>query len=453
MHLSFKNGLILLLILWSRSVSGRPARCSLAQNFLRYFPDAPEAQMECKACPKCPAGMGLTPLCGSKISNYTIIKCEPCRENVTFSETHSIESCRPCHDCGLRNIIQQCTLYQNRRCGNKCPERHFLGDNGFCHECYFCCSNIPESSRLKNCKDIGMSRDWQCLKSQTNGLCKEIREKNAENATSTTHDVTTPTSSADLAVFDFNLNLTGMVSSEEDTRKPVFKSEKNNSLPATTKTGTDKRSTKEEGETVTSTFIVLIAIGTAIIFFLGAIIYYCFKRSHPNVTNSNERIPLRGMQGAEDRDVSTETAEEGNDNQEPLISELRQDQPKTDLIPASEVYILPFDCKVSEMPQLHNHENQILLHYVQRMLDPLEKQTKKNWRSVGQTLNVSEEDLDLIDTDYRAGRSPTVSLIGKLSTFLTVPSMRSFVEALITCKRYDVATHICNWPWELRTIQ
>ena len=33
---------------------------------------------------------------------------------------------------------------------------------------------------------------------------------------------------------------------------------------------------------------------------------------------------------------------EANDNQEPLISELRQDQPKTDLVPAGEVYILPF---------------------------------------------------------------------------------------------------------------
>ena len=33
---------------------------------------------------------------------------------------------------------------------------------------------------------------------------------------------------------------------------------------------------------------------------------------------------------------------EANDNQEPLVSELRQDQPKTDLIPAGEVYILPF---------------------------------------------------------------------------------------------------------------
>ena len=111
------------------------------------------------------------------------------------------------------------------------------------------------------------------------------------------------------------------------------------------------------------------------------------------------------------------------------------------------------DCKVSEMPQLRNHENQSLLHYVQRMLDPLEKQTKKNWRSVGQILNVSEEDLDLIETDYKAGRSPTVSLIDKLSTFPIVPSMRSFVEALVSCKRYDVATNICNWPWELRTIQ
>lgn len=105
------------------------------------------------------------------------------------------------------------------------------------------------------------------------------------------------------------------------------------------------------------------------------------------------------------------------------------------------------------MPQLRNHENQSLLHYVQRMLDPLEKLTKKNWRSVGQILNVSEEDLDLIEIDYKAGRSPTVSLIDKLSTFPIVPSMRSFVEALVSCKRYDVATNICNWPWELRIIQ
>ena len=126
-----------------------------------------------------------------------------------------------------------------------------------------------------------MGRDWQCLESHENRLCKKIRET-VENATSTTPEVTTPTPSADLRpASDSDLNLTGMVSSKEDIREPVLKSEKNNSLPATTKTGTDKRSTKEEGETVTSTSIALIAIGAAtLVFILGAIIYYCWKRSH-----------------------------------------------------------------------------------------------------------------------------------------------------------------------------
>ena len=267
--------------MWSRFASGRPARCSLSRNFLRYFPDAPEAQIECKACPKCPEGTGLTPLCGSKIPNYAVIKCEPCRENATFSDTHSIESCRPCHDCGLRNIIQQCTPYQNRKCGNRCPERHFLDDNGFCQECYFCCSDVPESSRLKSCKDIGMSRDWQCLESHENRLCKKIRET-AENATSTTTDVTTPAPNADLPAFDSDLNLTDRVSSKDIT-KPVFKSEKSNFLPATTKTFTDKRSTKEDGETLTSASKIMIAIGAAtLVLILGAIIYFCWKCSHPD---------------------------------------------------------------------------------------------------------------------------------------------------------------------------
>ena len=105
------------------------------------------------------------------------------------------------------------------------------------------------------------------------------------------------------------------------------------------------------------------------------------------------------------------------------------------------------------MPQLCNHDNQILLHYVQRMLDPLETPTKKNWRSVGQVLKVSEQDLDLIEIDYKAGRSPTVSLIATLCTFSKVPSMEDFVEALAACNRYDVANDICNWPWDLRTVQ
>ena len=33
------------------------------------------------------------------------------------------------------------------------------------------------------------------------------------------------------------------------------------------------------------------------------------------------------------------------------------------------------------------------------------------------------------------------------------PSMRDFVNALLQCKRYDVAKNICNCPWPLTEAQ
>ncbi|PFX16226.1 Transposon Tf2-9 polyprotein, partial [Stylophora pistillata] len=140
---------ILVMVLWSQFVIGGPIRCSLVRNFLIYYPDDPGAEMECKACPECPLGLGLVPQCGTKITNYTTIKCEPCQQNKTYSDKHGIESCRSCHDCGLTNVIQQCTPSQNRKCGTECPERHYLDDNGFCQECYFCCPSVDETGRMK----------------------------------------------------------------------------------------------------------------------------------------------------------------------------------------------------------------------------------------------------------------------------------------------------------------
>ncbi|XP_022805317.1 tumor necrosis factor receptor superfamily member 6-like, partial [Stylophora pistillata] len=142
---------ILVMVLWSQFVIGGPIRCSLVRNFLIYYPDDPGAEMECKACPECPLGLGLVPQCGTKITNYTTIKCEPCQQNKTYSDKHGIESCRSCHDCGLTNVIQQCTPSQNRKCGTECPERHYLDDNGFCQECYFCCPSVDETGRMKKC--------------------------------------------------------------------------------------------------------------------------------------------------------------------------------------------------------------------------------------------------------------------------------------------------------------
>ena len=105
-----------MIVLWSQSVLGGPTRCPLMQNFLKYYPDDPKAQTECIACPECPPGLGLVPQCGSKITNYTTIKCEPCQLNKTFSDNHGFESCRSCHNCGLKNVIQQYTPSQNRKC-------------------------------------------------------------------------------------------------------------------------------------------------------------------------------------------------------------------------------------------------------------------------------------------------------------------------------------------------
>ena len=210
----------MVLVLWSQSVLGRSTRCPLMQNFLKYYPDDPEAQTEYIACPECPPGLGLVPQCGSKITNYTAIKCEPCQQNKTFSDHHGFESCRSCHDFGLKIVTQQCTPSQNRKCGTKCPERHYLDDNGFCQECYFCCPSVDETGRMKKCKDIGMGEDWQCLKNHQNKLCKEA----LENSTEASVDTIDTTAVTLLPGHNFEANKAESTS-YDNVRKPSASSE------------------------------------------------------------------------------------------------------------------------------------------------------------------------------------------------------------------------------------
>ena len=100
------------------------------------------------------------------------------------------------------------------------------------------------------------------------------------------------------------------------------------------------------------------------------------------------------------------------------------------------------------MEQLHDEEGALMLFYVQKKLDVLRTHTRKNWRDVGLALKISSDDLDLIETDYKADRSPTESLLSKLKNRAKEPTMREFVQALVICDRNDVANFICNWPWE-----
>jgi len=103
------------------------------------------------------------------------------------------------------------------------------------------------------------------------------------------------------------------------------------------------------------------------------------------------------------------------------------------------------DCRISEMEQLHDDEGNLMLFIIQ--MNALRNPTRKTWRSVGQPLQVSSEDFDLIETDYMAGGSPTESLLAKLKNYGKEPTVREFLKALTICGRHHVADLICNWPW------
>ena len=106
------------------------------------------------------------------------------------------------------------------------------------------------------------------------------------------------------------------------------------------------------------------------------------------------------------------------------------------------------DCLISEMEHLRDEKGDLMLFFVKKKLDALETLNQKTWRSVGQVFQVSTDDLNLIETEYMARRSPTEGLLDLLKIRMKEPTMREFVEALIICGRHDVADFICNWPWE-----
>ena len=99
------------------------------------------------------------------------------------------------------------------------------------------------------------------------------------------------------------------------------------------------------------------------------------------------------------------------------------------------------------MEWLRDNEGNLMLFYVKKKLDALETSSRKTWRSIGQEFQVCSDDLNMIETEYIARKSPTESLLELLKNRDKEPTMREFVQALINCGRHDVADVICNWPW------
>ena len=118
----------------------------------------------------------------------------------------------------------------------------------------------------------------------------------------------------------------------------------------------------------------------------------------------------------------------------------------------SSAFVFLSDVPISAIEKLRDHDNQLMLFYVQDELDFHETSEVKTWYSVGLALNVDGRLLDRIQSQQSP--SPMHKLIQYLKTKGEgEPSMRDLVNALLQCKRYDVAKNICNCPWPLTEAQ
>ena len=74
----------------------------------------------CFNCPECPAGQGLVPQCGSRITADVSVECVHCQTGEGYSYKRDISSCKPCTICDSNEqTISLCTASKNAVCG-KC---------------------------------------------------------------------------------------------------------------------------------------------------------------------------------------------------------------------------------------------------------------------------------------------------------------------------------------------
>ena len=169
---------VAVLLTWVEALEHRHTTCSILTDFTITHPNSPDGQETCRPCPKCPPGHGLPKQCGTKVPNGTSTNCVPCEANMTYSTSYDSSTCRPCNDCGLKNVQQVCTPFQNRKCGTSCPRGYFFDEfTDDCKMCYFCCDNVPEHNRLAKCKGQNMPRNTRCEWSLENENCKKLHEQ------------------------------------------------------------------------------------------------------------------------------------------------------------------------------------------------------------------------------------------------------------------------------------
>ena len=111
--------------------------------------------LSCIECPRCLAGTGLTPECGSYVKYGTNVECKPCKLGVSYSTSYDTSSCRPCGICAEHQyVITNCTLISNSKCNHNCTSGFYFENlSGDCQPCSWCCHD-KEDSVKEECKDM-----------------------------------------------------------------------------------------------------------------------------------------------------------------------------------------------------------------------------------------------------------------------------------------------------------
>lgn len=251
----------------------RPTKCPLANNIAKYGPNG--EIVSCVRCPNCPIGQGLSYACGSKVPNDSKIECVFCEPNKTYSDEHGIGHCKQCQDCGLRNVIQECSIYQKRECGNICPKGYVFHDN--IEDCLELESEPSTSSSTHSAKDPS--------RRETTGtqLKTELADEVTTTASSHSDRITVSSSQSQFPSTGVNNTPTqGTSLKENDDTANVL-------------------STKDH----TVAICVLVAVVVLVVLVLVIIVNICKTRrdhtqkGHEESTESAEEcIPLKNMSGS-----------------------------------------------------------------------------------------------------------------------------------------------------------
>ncbi|KAM7447122.1 hypothetical protein ABFA07_004566 [Porites harrisoni] len=153
---------------------------------------------ECFNCPECPAGQGLVPQCGSRITADVSVECVHCQTGENYSYKRDISSCKPCTICDPNEqTISLCTASKNAVCG-KCKSGYYRAVTGDCHPCSWCCICSKEADKEQQCiEQTNLPVNQVCRYDVNTIKCKPRRNSTTAYA-SATSAVIKPTGSEGL---------------------------------------------------------------------------------------------------------------------------------------------------------------------------------------------------------------------------------------------------------------